>query len=132
MSKQHPESCTINAYCSYTSLARLQPPGSLCVGAPPGELGLPSFQAFARELGLLHDDAETAEMLAEGVRTIPSSDKIYALFEETLVWLDVNDPPVCGIIFCDCWQIIAKPHRSQKYTAQSMEYSHGTTHHWQT
>ena len=74
----------------------LHVPGSIAVSweslrrSPPGG-GEPTFQGYARELGLLQDDAETVKMLSKGVRTMQSIVNICGLCAEALVWLEVND-----------------------------------------
>jgi ATPase involved in DNA replication initiation len=58
---------------------------------PPGA-SQATFQEYARELGLLHDDVETQSMLSEACATLTSTTKLCELFAETLVWPEVHDP----------------------------------------
>ena len=80
----------------YLRLLLIHVPGSAATSwdslrRPPPSGGDATFQGYARELGLLQDDAETMEMLTEGVRTLSSTVKVCELFAETLVWLDAHD-----------------------------------------
>ena len=43
-------------------------------------------------MGLLQDDVEVADMLADAVNVLTSPQKLCDLMAETLVWLDVSDP----------------------------------------
>ena len=51
-----------------------------------------THQQLARELGLLQDDVEIANMLSESVHVLTSLSSLCNLMAETLVWLDVSDP----------------------------------------
>lgn len=51
------------------------------------------FRDACQRLQLLHDDADTKRMLAEAITFRTSTPDLLALFAETLVWLEVQQPP---------------------------------------
>ena len=53
--------------------------------------GPASFQQRARELGLLHDDAEAVAALSEACRITRSTVKLCEIFAQLVVWMEVND-----------------------------------------